>query len=340
MTRSDTCQYDALVALAAVNRLDALCEAYVLELARVFPTQAITLFGYVDHHDYWRVLAECRPGEAGVALRHESLRELSEEERATRAALGGRFDGLFAGVLDGVGPLTPFRHGLVQAFRVDGQDRMVVVLEAVDAATPREPYLMALGHVFRHQYRRIADGLHDVLTGLLNRASFEEDVTEVLQRVGHLAPDGVWGLALMDIDHFKSINDRFGHLFGDEVLVRIGQVMRRAFREDDRLFRYGGEEFAVLLYARDAQALTATLERFRESVASMAFSQLDRVTISIGYVLVDGSVHHVSALVDCADKALYYAKDHGRNQVQGYQALVESGDIEPVPVADSSIDLF
>lgn len=342
MTQPSSCQYDALVALSAVTRLDVLCRTYVEELGRWFPESEVRLYGYVDHHDYWRMLAARRRGDDCARLRHESLRELPQDERAARAELGVRLDNLFEQAGDeAVSGLQSLDGALAQTFRIGGQERMTAIIEPAAETAANTRYLLALGEMFRHQYLRIFSGLHDVLTGLLGRATFEEDVTRVLQRVTQDgAAAGVWGLALMDIDLFKSINDRFGHLFGDEVLVRLAQTMRRAFREDDRLFRYGGEEFAVLLHAPGAEALNRTLERFRKDVAAMEFSRLDRVTISIGYVVIDGSVHHVSALVDCADKALYYAKDHGRNQVCGYGELVESRAIEPIPVAESEIDLF
>lgn len=152
--------------------------------------------------------------------------------------------------------------------------------------------------------------------------------------------EGVWGLALIDVDHFKSINDRYGHLYGDEVLVALAHLMRSRFRESDALFRYGGEEFAVLLHARDAQAVHDTLERFREATSAMRISRVEQVTVSIGFLLIDGKIGHCSALVDCADKALYYAKANGRNQARAYEALVASGAIAPVMAVESEVDLF
>lgn len=175
----------------------------------------------------------------------------------------------------------------------------------------------------------------DSLTGLLNRKTFDEAFDKIIARSSrHLetAPDGErrsdeesanhhW-LAVVDIDHFKRINDNFGHLFGDEVLLRIASLMRCSFRSEDRLFRFGGEEFVVMLRVGSRDHTHRVLDRLRHMVKCHEFPQIGQVTCSIGFTAVDPRLAPTDIL-GRADEALYYAKEHGRNQVWCYESLVE-----------------
>jgi diguanylate cyclase (GGDEF)-like protein len=145
-------------------------------------------------------------------------------------------------------------------------------------------------------------------------------------------------LCVVDIDHFKRVNDSFGHLFGDEVLLRMGELMRKTFRGGDRLFRFGGEEFVVILNAADETLAATSFNRFRASVEKHEFPQVGQVTCSIGFTAVS-NMDVPTDVVGRADEALYFAKENGRNQVCCYERLVAEGAIaKPVaaeaPVAD------
>ena len=200
----------------------------------------------------------------------------------------------------------------------------------------------------------IDDSHRDTLTGLLNRKTFEHSIQTVLletreaagkplrlveqrrveQRRG--APPGAchW-LAVMDIDHFKRINDAFGHLYGDEVLILLSRMMLQSFRKSDRVYRFGGEEFAVLLSPCKLDDARAVLLRFREAVQNREFPQVGQVTISIGFVGV--TVQDIPATVIAhADEALYASKHAGRNRVTGYMDLQHAQASPQV----SSVDLF
>ncbi|MXV13635.1 GGDEF domain-containing protein, partial [Xanthomonas sp. LMG 8992] len=110
----------------------------------------------------------------------------------------------------------------------------------------------------------------------------------------------------VDIDHFKRVNDTFGHLYGDEVLLLVAQLMQRAFRQDDLLFRFGGEEFVIVLRGVDRDTAVSLFERFRLAVAEHVFPQVGQVTLSTGIVeLTHGRL--LSEMLDEADKALYWA---------------------------------
>ena len=137
---------------------------------------------------------------------------------------------------------------------------------------------------------------------------------------------------MIDVDHFKRVNDTFGHLFGDEVLLRMGELIRKTFRHSDRLFRFGGEEFVVILNAVDESLAYASFNRFRLSVEQHEFPRVGKVTCSIGFTAVS-PLDVPTDVVGRADEALYHAKEHGRNQVCCYERLVAEGlisRIEPV----------
>lgn len=195
----------------------------------------------------------------------------------------------------------------------------------------------------------------DALTGLLNRKTFDEQFAQLtapqlssdagLAPLCPTVPDEVeaepeplqqW-LALVDIDHFKQINDRFGHLFGDEVLILVANLLRKSFRSEDRIFRFGGEEFVVLLRSIPLAVVRMVLERFRAAVQDHSFPQVGHITVSIGFVSADkGAPVEVLGL---ADQALYYAKEHGRNQVCYYDDLVAQGLLQP-RVSHDDVELF
>ena len=129
---------------------------------------------------------------------------------------------------------------------------------------------------------------------------------------------------MMDIDHFKRINDQFGHVYGDEVLILLANIMRGSFRNYDRLYRFGGEEFVVLMRKVSYEEVAHKLEFFRKKMEAYLFPQVGKVTISIGFIQINPG-DSPSNVLGHADEALYFAKEHGRNQVQCYATLLEQG---------------
>lgn len=216
--------------------------------------------------------------------------------------------------------------------------RFVVLTGPVSAAALRRAGRLLA--IFRHLLALIDRFERDALTGLLNRQSFDYRFEELLERhrqnprrarVGSMP----W-LAIADIDHFKRINDTYGHLYGDEILLLFSRLMRESFRSDDLLFRYGGEEFVLILNNTTAQGALTALERFREAIGNYAFPTVGRVTVSIGWVCVQPYALP-SDLMHSADKALYHSKGNGRNQVTSYEATF--GEFEVAP-QESTVDLF
>lgn len=180
----------------------------------------------------------------------------------------------------------------------------------------------------------------DALTGLLNRKTFEEQFAR--QAGGDVAAQEdadlprQW-LAVIDIDHFKLVNDRFGHLYGDEVLILVANRLRTLFPSRDRIFRFGGEEFVVLLRSVTLAQARQALEHLRAAIQAHAFPQIGHITVSIGFAATQfGSPVEI---LGRADQALYHAKEHGRNQVCFYDDLVRSGALQ-TKFSHDEVELF
>lgn len=190
----------------------------------------------------------------------------------------------------------------------------------------------------------------DTLTGLLNRKSFDETFMRATVHESSAQSEGNpeerrhatrrrhW-LGVIDVDRFKLVNDRFGHLIGDEVLVLVARIMRSTFRFQDRLYRFGGEEFVVLLSAHDEEGAGAAFERLRLHLEQFSFPRVGQVTVSIGYTDVRGG-DTPQAAFERADRAVYFAKENGRNQVQYHASLVQSGRLESGGDNANDVELF
>ena len=158
----------------------------------------------------------------------------------------------------------------------------------------------------------------DPLTGLHNRRSLDARLAEALALDRRYSPQSgrVHGLLLVDADHFKRINDQFGHAAGDAVLRQLATVLQSCVRTTDVVARFGGEEFAVLLpELADAQEAVRVAEKIRSTVAAATFAAVGPVTISCGVTLAWPGDVDARALVERADAALYEAKRGGRNAV-------------------------
>lgn len=199
----------------------------------------------------------------------------------------------------------------------------------------------------------INDNEHDTLTGLLNRKTFDAQLSLLLstpeaeknitsfsenERRADKKDDAWHWIGILDIDHFKKINDNFGHIYGDEVLLLFANLMEKTFRNTDLLFRYGGEEFVVVLSPSTESNAYMVFERFRKKLESFDFPQVGNIAVSIGMV----NIHlqeQPTTLLEHADQSLYYAKEHGRNQVCNYNELIKTGELK-VREIESDIDLF
>jgi len=165
------------------------------------------------------------------------------------------------------------------------------------------------------QLQTLADT--DSLTGLANRRYF---FTEARRRITLLAPGRQMGIALIDLDYFKTINDEHGHATGDEVLQGFARIARHNLRDEDMIARFGGEEFVVLLDRSDLAALHQCIERIRICFAQTPFKSAGKevyCTLSAGLNLVAPG-DDLEKRLNQADQALYQAKDSGRNRCEVY----------------------
>nr|WP_232371276.1 GGDEF domain-containing protein [Pseudomarimonas arenosa] len=154
----------------------------------------------------------------------------------------------------------------------------------------------------------------DPLTGISNRREFSRRFGEHWRQASEQGRD--LSLVLLDVDHFKQVNDKFGHAAGDSVLTEVAEVLRNALRGGTALARWGGEEFAVLLPNVDRDQAAALADRLRQAVASMPVRELPSITISAGVASLEGRrLNRPEQLLDEADAALYQAKTLGRNRV-------------------------
>ncbi|MDO9280787.1 MAG: GGDEF domain-containing protein [Methylotenera sp.] len=198
--------------------------------------------------------------------------------------------------------------------------------------------------IYQNYTNLINDNECDTLTGLLNRKTFEYKINKVLAHTQSSTkrredkPDQNYFLAIFDIDHFKRVNDIFGHLIGDEVLLMFAQLMRQCFRESDPLFRFGGEEFVGVFECSREEDIKMILERFRLKVAQFSFPQVDKVTVSAGCTRIS-DFDTSSQLIDRADSALYFAKNHGRNRIAIYEQLIMDGELHEVK-KEGDIEFF
>lgn len=155
----------------------------------------------------------------------------------------------------------------------------------------------------------------DALTGALNRRAFIDRFNQI--RVSGIARHKVLTLILLDIDHFKRVNDEHGHATGDEVLVQITRLLKDQCRGEDICARFGGEEFAVLMETSSMAAADACAERLRQAIADFGFGAVGQVTVSLGFVQVTEDPNTpFNSWYEAADAALYAAKSKGRNRVQ------------------------
>ncbi|MBI5640743.1 MAG: diguanylate cyclase [Nitrospirae bacterium] len=156
----------------------------------------------------------------------------------------------------------------------------------------------------------------DALTGLYNRRRFHDVLTKEFERARRYATP--FSLVMLDVDHFKKVNDTYGHHVGDVVLKEVANIIPQSIREVDTAARYGGEEFMIILPNTEKERAVHVAERMRESIAVNTFQGVGcPVTVSIGLCgLPDDILDNEDRLLLCADFAMYRAKQNGRNRVE------------------------
>jgi diguanylate cyclase (GGDEF)-like protein len=334
---------EQLADLAQLRDVDALDTAMCRLARRCVDANGVAIHRLVSDRGDTRWLTT---GHSDPAMGHGAVGELPrlDEHPVWR-------DGLLAEqALD----LTEGQHQTIfpLADRRGGKGVMEVHSGAALDADRRRLITSLLGF-HGHLRGLMDDNERDALTGLLNRKSFDEAFVRAAMATEAAEPQKVddaadrperrdaagsarhW-LAVVDIDHFKRVNDTFGHLIGDEVLLLIAQLMRQTLRQSDRIYRFGGEEFVVLLRCPHGQAALAVFERLRLRVCSHDFPQVGQLTVSIGYTAVDADDTPGLAF-ERADLAVYQAKQEGRNRTLSHADLAIS---ESANAARGALEFF
>lgn len=174
----------------------------------------------------------------------------------------------------------------------------------------RDRELLRWARSQRRDFKRAA--LRDALTGIPNRRFADEALTELAAAGGNLAT------MIVDVDHFKRVNDTWGHAVGDEVLSQVAAALAHQARRDDVVARFGGEEFLVILVGAAPELVPTIAERFRRAVADTDVAGAggpEQITVSVGAAAWSGASVAPTDLLSEADAALYEAKESGRNRV-------------------------
>ncbi|MFC5436656.1 GGDEF domain-containing protein [Rhodanobacter umsongensis] len=327
---------DSVAAFTHHRDVDALDHSLALSLAELASARSVSLAKRaVDGGGELESVVHCAPDAQG----HYELRVIKPAER----------DLAFASMRQCIGQpevlaqiIGPGMHRLVVPILCDGHAIGALQLDSEAPSSATRPLVEGFARIYANYTALLNESERDKLTGLYNRRTFERHLQRLLS--GLDTTDGmpaaapqVW-LAILDIDHFKRINDSYGHIYGDEVILLLAQQMRASFRHADVLFRFGGEEFVVLLRASAESTVHAALERFRRRIAEQIFPQVEHITVSIGYARI-GHNDYPATVLDRADKALYFAKKHGRDRIHGYESLAAQGLLTQA-MAPGSIDLF
>ena len=237
-----------------------------------------------------------------------------------------------------------FTHGAMFLLRTPinalfhGKDSDNLLASAWLSVLSLEAFLMTIATAFillamskeRTELRHKTAALIDPLTGLLNRRAFLADAEVLLQQ--QIARDRPVAVLLVDLDHFKSINDRFGHSAGDKVLQIFAKTARSSLRQSDLVGRLGGEEFTVVLADASIDNAYLVADRLRKTFAAAAAtvdSHTLHATASIGVAVIVDPSQDLSKLMTLADQALYLAKARGRNRVE--LAPIEAAEAAPRP---------
>ncbi len=313
---------EALVAIARITEADStelMRQRLTESLARLFPVSGLRFLTPGQGGRLNQPLA-CEIRDA----RDQPLLIWDNEPKRNIAATGALARCLQQG-----------RHGFpahspnLDYFPIIASHGVIEIMEVRQSQGERaeRELLRHLMQIYANFVRVLHEREVDQLTGIYNRGAFDSQLhatAQALRSRPPLRPDQPqWWLLMLDIDHFKPINDRYGHLAGDEVLLQFAQLMKDCFRGVDKIYRFGGEEFAVLLSPCSERNAMKSAERLRTRVERHRFSQVGHVTVSGGLAPV--SFDHMANIIGRADQALYQAKRGGRNCTRLH------GDIRPTP---------
>ncbi len=155
----------------------------------------------------------------------------------------------------------------------------------------------------------------DKLTGVFNRLKLDEVLNDEFNRSSRFKSN--FGVIIIDIDYFKKINDTFGHLVGDQVLIEFAKILETNIRKIDVLGRWGGEEFMIICPETNFQGTIKVAQSLREIISEYEFSTVNKISASFGISAYNKNDENIDKIIARADSALYKAKVNGRNRVEG-----------------------
>ncbi|MBV9439552.1 MAG: GGDEF domain-containing protein [Candidatus Eremiobacteraeota bacterium] len=257
--------------------------------------------------DRWSRLVRFGPPVAPALQRlgGRVLLELQSTGEAAASVAGDAGSAHAFAARDGSGRL----RGALVVFRASGATALVAERELERAATEIGPLLGQYGEIAATR----SAATTDTLTGLANRRGIARTLDEAME---HVRRSGRCAVLLIDVDHFKEVNDLLGHQTGDRVLARIGRIVAHNVRGVDAAGRFGGEEFIVLLRDASRERAVAVAERLRAAIEAEGLAHADGrpVTVSVG-IAYARAIDGPSDVIERADRALYRAKHAGRNRV-------------------------
>ncbi len=292
------------IEIARQNSSPILEISYVLEISRIHQIRGLMDQAEQELLDALQIAAKI-DSQTNISLIHERLAELYKTRKDYRSALE-HYEAF---------------HLTSRKIFNDQSDRRIKNLEIV--------HQVEIARKQADLYRDLA--ATDFLTGLVNRRRFLE-IVEVA--FGQVKADGSpLAIMMLDVDHFKDVNDSYGHKAGDEVLLGVASSIRKSLRGGDVAGRYGGEEFVVLVVGMSQEICLRIAERIRQAVAGHAV-QIDgakiQVTVSLGLACTDpGEALPLEAVIGRADQAMYAAKRQGRNRVVPWAQNLPSLESQP-----------
>lgn len=314
--------YDSLVALTGFRELSLLRTGLLQSVQNICEQSVIRIFSYKHDNDrHWQLQDSTEP---------DTLIDVSQTD----------IDALNLALQETV--VSCFVNNTQQYFfpvKQQGQAIAVMDISADSLNVSCCGQISALNAIYANQLYWLDRCSHDQLTNLLNRHAFDDKLSQYSLSTTSSDSESLDFLAMVDIDFFKKINDSFGHLYGDEVLVLLAQKMTRLFRDTDWLFRFGGEEFVVIVRGISVDNAQNLFTRLCQSIESEPFPQVGKVTVSVGYSELNND-QPITSILSNADTALYFSKDNGRNQSNYYEQLVVEGRLNQQVTPSGDIDLF
>lgn len=224
---------------------------------------------------------------------------------------------------------------LIKLLRQDSNEKQFIILNfAQKIKKDSYDHILGVIDIYNNSFSLLKESRIDVLTGLLNRNTFDLEIADFfiepskltnvvinnqrfLDKVTQKTHSRFW-LTIIDIDDFKLINDKYGHMHGDTVLVHFSKLLKSAFRQSDIIFRYGGDEFIVIIEAESEPKCSKIIDRFLNNVRAYNFPTISKVTLSIGVIEFKENIHYTKQIKQ-VDQALYNSKYSGKNKISFYK---------------------